>query len=434
MRRASLARPRGHLILAPLLTLALPACASAPAVRLAAGEAPILVGPAVRDNRTPMDPALACLAGRLAAKGGKALVVGVGDVRDYTGKYAVNEGSAITQGGALMVASALGKLGTAIRLAERFDPTIAERELGYADRRQLGDGASHDLPGPGGVQRVPWLPYYGGSLAASDYYIVGGITELNYNIHSGGFELGVSGAGPRNRTYTQSVAVDLRIVDTRSLLVVRTVSLAKQFTGYERGAGIFRFFGSNLFDINLGAKAQEPLQLGIRTALEEGALRLVASVAGIDPGECLGVSSAAAGPRTISGDTKMSNETLTIPKHALNAGLGASGTGGSEVVILFEPGSAELSGAATMQLAKTAEGQRNTLAIIARDSEPPDSATRDALADRRIAAIRRVLGESSAAGSQLRVVWRPDPQANAITRYGAGQQLIARLAIEPSPN
>nr|WP_058752715.1 CsgG/HfaB family protein [Sphingomonas sanguinis] len=58
------------------------------------------------------------------------------------------------------------------------------------------------------------------------------------------------------RTFTQSVAVDLRIVDTRSLIVVKTVSLTKQYTGYETGAGTFRFFGSNLFDINIGAKGQ----------------------------------------------------------------------------------------------------------------------------------------------------------------------------------
>jgi hypothetical protein len=75
----------------------------------------------------------------------------------------------------------------------------------------------------------------------------------------------------------------LRIVDTRSLLVVKTVSLTKQFTGYEVGFNLFRFFGSDLFDINVGAKGQEPLQLGIRTALEEATMRLVAAVTHVDP-------------------------------------------------------------------------------------------------------------------------------------------------------
>ncbi len=267
-------------------------CVGIHQARLAPGEVPQLVGAAVRDNRTPMDPALACFAGVIGTRG-RPPVIAVGDVRDYTGKFAVNEGNAVTQGGALMVSSALGKLGRGVVMAERFDPTIAERELAYTDHRQLGDGAAHEVAGaPGG--KVAWLPYYGGSIAASDYYIVGGITELNYDIRSGGFEAGVNQLGPKARTYTQSVAVDLRIVDSRSLLVVRTVSLAKQFTGYEVGFGLFQFFGSNLFDVNIGAKGQEPLQLGIRTALEEATMQLVGAVTRADPAACIARSTAAA--------------------------------------------------------------------------------------------------------------------------------------------
>jgi curli biogenesis system outer membrane secretion channel CsgG len=268
-----------------LAALALPGCAHLDHLRLAPDEAPTPIGPAVRDNRTPMDPALGCFAERLAGRGARPLTIAVGDVRDYTGKYSVTEGTAITQGGALMVTSALGKMGRAVRLAERFDPVIAERELGYTDRRQLGDGTEHFFGK--GAPPVPWLPYFGGSIAASDYYIVGGITELNYDIRSGGIEARVSQLGPKARTYTQSVAIDLRIVDTRSLLVVKTISLTKQFTGYEVGFNLFRFFGSDLFDVNLGAKGQEPVQLGIRTALEEATLRLVAAVAATDPTPCL---------------------------------------------------------------------------------------------------------------------------------------------------
>jgi curli biogenesis system outer membrane secretion channel CsgG len=269
-------------------------CVGVHQVRLAQGEVPQLVGAAVRDNRTPMDPALACFAGVLGT-GRRAPVIAVGDVRDYTGKFAVNEGNAVTQGGALMVSSALGKLGRGVVMAERFDPTIAERELAYTDHRQLGDGAAHEVAGaPGG--KVAWLPYYGGSITASDYYIVGGITELNYDIRSGGFEAAVNQLGPKARTFTQSVAIDLRIVDTRSLVVVRTVSLAKQFTGYEIGAGLFQFFGSNLFDVNIGAKGQEPLQLGIRAALEEATLRLVGAVTHADPAACLARANTGSAP------------------------------------------------------------------------------------------------------------------------------------------
>lgn len=282
-----------------MLGLSLTACATIHTEQLAVGEAAQPVGPPVRDNRTPMDPVFTCFHDRLPAKG-KAPVIGVGEVRDYTGKFSNLEGNAVTQGGALMVTSALGKLGDRIRLAERFDPSVAERELLWMDKRQLGDGEAHTVPGqPGGP--VKWLPYFGGSLIGSDYFIVGGITEVNYDIHSGGAEIGVGGVGPKARVFTQSVAVDLRIVDTRSLIVVKTVSLTKQYTGYEIGAGTFRFFGSNLFDINIGAKGQEPLQLGIRTTLEEATLRLVGAVLKSDPETCLAARPPEQRPR-LTGD------------------------------------------------------------------------------------------------------------------------------------
>lgn len=270
-------------------SVALSGCSTPVGIRLGSGEAKIIVGPPVRDNRTPMDPALACLATRAGAAKARVPVIAVGEVRDYTGKFSVGEGNAVTQGGSLMVASALGKLAPAVRIAERFDPVIAERELAYTDRRQLGDGQPHELAGATGKQSVPWLPYYGGSIAASDYFIIGGITEVNYDIRSGGMEARVNSAGGKQRTYTQSLAIDLRLVDTRSLLVVRTVSLTKQFTGYETGLGLFRFFGSDLFDLSLGSKGQEPLQLGIRTALEEGVFRLAETVFGFNS-DCLGKS------------------------------------------------------------------------------------------------------------------------------------------------
>lgn len=287
--RAERSLTRVHSLVGLLcLSNLLASCASSPitghgAQRIAAGEATTLLGPSTRTNQTPLEHSMACFADHLAATQYGNTIIGVGEIKDYTGKYSINEGNAVTQGGSLMVYSALGKLGNVITIAERYDPSIAERELGYVDRRQLGDGQFHDVDG----QKVRWLPYFGGSIARSDYYIVGGITELNYNISSGGVEAGVNGFGGKARVYNQSVAIDMRIVDTKTLLVLKTVSLTKQFTGQEVGFNIFRFFGSDLFDINVGSKAQEPLQLGIRATLEEATIRLVASVARIDPEPCL---------------------------------------------------------------------------------------------------------------------------------------------------
>jgi hypothetical protein len=110
---------------------------------------------------------------------------------------------------------------------------------------------------------------------------------VNYNIASRGAEASLNNIGAKGRTYTQSVAIDLRIVDTRTLLVVDAISLSKQFSGYEVGANTFRFFGLGLVDINVGSKGQEPLQLGVRAAIEEAAIRLIGRVTAVDPMPCL---------------------------------------------------------------------------------------------------------------------------------------------------
>ncbi|MFA6114187.1 MAG: CsgG/HfaB family protein [Sphingomonas sp.] len=418
-----------------LLATALSGCVQLHQARLGVGEAPTLIGPAVRDNRTPMDPALACLAGAIVAAKARPPVIGVGDVRDYTGKYSVSEGNAITQGGALMVTSALGKLGGAVGLAERFDPTIAERELGYTDRRQLGDGEIHDVAGQTGTGKVPWLPYYGGTIRLSDYYIVGGITELNYDIRSGGIDTEVGQLGPKARIFTQGVAIDLRIVDTRSLLVVKTVSLTKQFTGYEVGFNLFRFFGSDLFDINAGAKGQEPLQLGIRTALEEATLRLVAAVTRIEPGACLASQSWAAMPTagTAPRGADIARSPTTMIGAAFNAAPAGSGRSGDGVVqVPFEVGSAELAGAALALVDRIVVAQATgpvEVAIVARDTETPDPGKRDALADQRIAALIAALAARGIAAGAVTLLWRADSAESAVHRNAPGLQDIARLRI-----
>jgi curli biogenesis system outer membrane secretion channel CsgG len=261
--------------------LALSGCASINHVLYADGEAPIVQGPPARDNVTPLASAYSCMADRM--RGRQPIGIAVGNIRDYTGRTSDSEGMAITQGGALMVISALGKLGPAVRMHERFDTQVSEIELAHIDRRRLGDGETHEVEG----QEVPWMPYFGGTILKSDFFIVGGITELNYNIQSGGVQFSVNLVGPKARTYTMNIAADLRIVDTESLVVVKTVSLQKQIVGYEVGAGIFRFFNTNLVDLHTGAKNQEPLHLGVRTVLELGVLDLISSVSDVNHVPCL---------------------------------------------------------------------------------------------------------------------------------------------------
>lgn len=252
------------------------------------GDVPIVMSSKPTPNNTPLTAKLKCYGERLQASKKGPVGLAVGNIRDYTGKQSDQEGFLVTQGGPLMAYTALGHLLPGISLYERFDTQIGDAELAYTTNRQLGDGSMHSTVDQktGEASQVPWKPYYGGSVIQSDYYIVGGITELNFNLQSGGAELGVNNVGGKGRIYTMNVSVDLRIVGSQSLKVYDTVSIQKQISGYEVGLDIFRFFGSDLWDVNAGNKNQEPLQLAVRMAIESALLDIIPTVTGVEPTGC----------------------------------------------------------------------------------------------------------------------------------------------------
>jgi curli biogenesis system outer membrane secretion channel CsgG/outer membrane protein OmpA-like peptidoglycan-associated protein len=455
-----------------LVAIALAGCATVSTRQLAPDEQPVVTGSAARRNHTPLEPAFACLAQALRDRNFPQFGVAVGDVKDYTGKYSQNEGSTITQGGALMIYSALGKLGDVIQLQERFDTRIAELELAYTDRRQLGDGRTHAVEQ--GKPAVPWVPYFGGSILRSNYYIVGGVTELNYNIASGGAEVTVSGVGFKGRTFTMNIGVDLRIVDTRTLVIAKTVSLQKQIVGQEVGAGVYRFFGNDLVDINVGNKSQEPLQLGVRTAIEHGVIELIASIAGVDGDRCLsnavdiyragaattpfaqpapqpvaqgpaaqpamplpGVPAANNGHApTVNGVPAATVMPAAIPDPA-SVGLQPQNSlataQGATQLVMFEFGSSSISPEAMSVIDKmatdAAQGKPVTFQIIARDTEVWPPMQRRELTNQRIKAVTDVFVRKQIQESRIGVTWMAAPTDSAITRAGAGYQLIATLVI-----
>jgi curli biogenesis system outer membrane secretion channel CsgG len=424
-------------------------------------EATVLSGSSSRNNTTPMEPAFACLAQSYAAVKAPVVSITVGDVKDYTGKYSQAEGNAITQGGSLMLYSALGKMGSAVRLQERFDTRIAELELAYADRRQLGDGKLHAVEA--GKPQVPWVPYFGGSILRSDYYIVGGITEVNYNIQSRGAEFNVSSIGGKVRTFTMNVGVDLRIVDSRSLLVVKTISMQKQITGTEVGAGIFRFFGTELLDVNMGSKNQEPLQLGVRTTIEHGLLELLGAVSGLSPQPCVdyalkglpnadklqaavaatakpvleAVGLAPAEPlpapvKAAKAPEAVKDAPLPVPVNAVqnNGKAGANGA----VAIGFEPNKSSLDGSAQQALGELGKGlaadkqKTASIELLTRETENLPSAQRRQLAQERAKAVTDALMAAGLQGSRIAIEWLPDV-STPIQRQGAGMQVVARLKV-----
>ena len=64
-----------------------------------------------------------------------------------------------------------------MHMVERFDTSVAEMELKYANNKLIGDDQHPNA-------RPDFRKIMAGSIPGSDYYIVGGITELNFNIRS----------------------------------------------------------------------------------------------------------------------------------------------------------------------------------------------------------------------------------------------------------
>ncbi|HEY5339010.1 MAG TPA: holdfast anchoring protein HfaB, partial [Rhizomicrobium sp.] len=238
--------------------------------------APIGGSPVIA-NETPYSDALRCMASYTRAR---PVRIAVGQIADYTGKVSAdNSGREITQGAALMAMSALAKAG--VPLVERFDTSVAEMELKYANNKLIGGDASSAQ----GVPQQPGGDYrriFAGSIPGSDYYVVGGITELNFNIRSEGANADGSGvSGTKSATiggnmYVMNVGLDLRLVDTSTLEVVDVISYQKQIIGRQIQAGVFDFLGHTFFNASVGESALEPVQLAVRSVVERAVLEMTA--------------------------------------------------------------------------------------------------------------------------------------------------------------
>ncbi|MEZ5939051.1 MAG: holdfast anchoring protein HfaB [Hyphomonadaceae bacterium] len=258
-------------------------------------------GAPVTANPTPYSAGLVCMADYARYTGIQAPRIAVGRVLDYTGKADYEGGRQVTQGASLMAISAFAKAGA--RLVERFDTSVSELELKYANNKLIGA----DAPTGGEFRQI-----YAGSIPGSDYYLVGGITELNSNIRSLGAEAYVGDLDADDakgragaKLFVVNVGLDLRLVDTKTLEVVDVISYQKQIIGREISAGIFDFANNNVFDIGVGERALEPMQLAVRSVIERAVLEMVANLYGV-PGsescEQLNQAGAARGTQSVVGD------------------------------------------------------------------------------------------------------------------------------------
>lgn len=255
------------------------------------GNAPVIANP------TPYSAALYCMADYARRYDLPSPRMAVGRISDYTGTVSADGGRQITGGASLMMNTALAKAGA--HIVERYDTSVSELELRYANNRLIGD------QGPGGPGDVEYRRILAGQVPGSDFYIVGGITEVNYNIRSGGFDAAggeadtdtpLSGAITA-KSYVMNIAIDLRLVQTTTMEVVDVVSYQKQIIGREISAGVFDFLNGNVFDISAGEGGMEPAQLAVRALIERATVEFMANLYGAPgPDICLN-----AGPDPLGG-------------------------------------------------------------------------------------------------------------------------------------
>jgi curli biogenesis system outer membrane secretion channel CsgG len=256
----------------------------------AIGDAPVTANP------TPYSEALVCLSEYARAHHLSSPRIAVGRISDYTGKEeADGSGRKLTQGASLMAISALAKSGA--NLVERYDTSVSELELKYANNKLISDGTSKGPDAPSDYRHI-----VAGQVPGSDFYLVGGITELNFNIRSAGLNaqggnIGVASGVPStngltaqaaNQLYVMNIGLDMRLVDTRTLQVVDVISYQKQIIARQVGVGLFDFFHGNIYNVSVGAGGLEPIQLGVRAVIERAVLEMMANLYGAPgPEVCL---------------------------------------------------------------------------------------------------------------------------------------------------
>lgn len=252
-------------------------------------------GSPVTANPTPYSQGLVCMGHFARQSGVRAPRIAVGRILDYTGKADIEGGRRVTQGGSLMAMSALAKAGAV--LVERFDTSVAELDLKYKNNRLIGDT-------PGEFDKI-----HAGSIPGSDFYLVGGITELNYNIRSVGGEAFIGDTDAMDpkgtigaKLFVINVGLDLRLVKTDTLEVFDVISYQKQIIGRELSLGVFDFTNGNVFDVGVGGRAQEPIQLAVRSVIERASLEMMANLYGAPNADVCALTRGAISSNGVTGD------------------------------------------------------------------------------------------------------------------------------------
>jgi len=230
------------------------------------GACSTVTAPSNVDSNAVLTPASKITRDLLKLPLPKAKVtIAVYGLRDQTGQYRPSPDSsystAVTQGSASMLVKALKDSGWYI-LVERegLQNLLTERKVIRAIESTTEKGKpSIDLP--------PLLP--------AGLIVEGGVIAYETNVRTGGKGANYLGIGANSSYRVDQITVSLRLVDTRTGQILGVVTVTKTIYSYQFSTSIYKFTSyQSLLQGETGYTTNEPVQMGVRQALEAAVIQL----------------------------------------------------------------------------------------------------------------------------------------------------------------
>jgi len=185
-----------------------------------------------------------------------------GQLKDDQLGMAARKSTAVSQGASEMLITALDR-SRQFKLLDRvtFKNLMTEQDLRGKKRLAAND------------------PYPEiNKLIGAKYIIEGAITEYNCDVITAGGGLKIAGIGGKTKFARATAAIDLRVIDTTTGEVVKTLSMRDRIIGTMVGLNLFSFLRTkDLFEFEAGRARQEPINLVVRRLIETMVYELVKS-------------------------------------------------------------------------------------------------------------------------------------------------------------
>lgn len=193
------------------------------------------------------------------------LTAAVYGLRDQTGQFKPSPDSsystAVTQGAASMLVKALKDSGWFIMVErEGLQNLLTERKVIRAIESSTEKGKSSiDLP----------------SMLPATLIVEGGLIAYESNVRTGGKGANYLGIGANSTYRIDQVTVSLRLIDARTGQILSVVTVTKTIYSYQFSASVYKFAAyQHLLQGETGFTSNEPIQLGVRQALEAAVIQL----------------------------------------------------------------------------------------------------------------------------------------------------------------